>query len=104
MTVAVTGATGFLGRAVLSALQTRDLHVRALVRTASAAPDGVEVIRGDLSDRPALDALVQGADAVIHLAALMGAGTSAPSRPSTSTEPASCSQHPRPQGFHVSFW
>lgn len=72
MTVAVTGATGFLGRAVLRALAQREVPARCLVRGGSPPPDGVEVIAGDLSDRAALDALVRDTDAVIHLAALMG--------------------------------
>lgn len=72
MIVAVTGATGFLGRAVLRALAAREVDVRALVRRASPAPQGVEVVDGDLSDQAALDALVNGAGAVLHLAALMG--------------------------------
>ncbi len=72
MIVAVTGGTGFLGRAVVQALLERGEQVRCLVRRGSSAPDGVQVVPGDLADAAALRALVAGADAVLHLAALMG--------------------------------
>jgi len=72
MTIAVTGGTGFLGRSVLRVLAERDRPVRCLVREGTDAPAGVEVVRGDLADLDALRALVTGADAVIHLAAVMG--------------------------------
>jgi UDP-glucose 4-epimerase len=72
MILAVTGATGFLGRAVLRASAERGIEVRALVRRGSPAVEGVEVVDGDLGDRAALDTLVDGAGALIHLAALMG--------------------------------
>ncbi len=69
--VAVTGATGLLGRAVLRARPGLGA-VRALVRDGSSAPDGVEVVRGHLLDRDALAKLVQGCSGVLHLAAAMG--------------------------------
>lgn len=67
--VAITGATGLLGRAVLRRCER---PVRALVRRGTEPPQGVEVIRGDLSDPAALRALVEGAGPVLHLAAAMG--------------------------------
>lgn len=72
MTIAVTGATGFLGRAVLRELAHRGLAARCLVRPGATPPSDVVTIRGDLSDEQALASLVEGADAVLHLAALMG--------------------------------
>jgi nucleoside-diphosphate-sugar epimerase len=69
MTVwALTGASGFVGRALSAALLARGVRVRGLTRGA-ALPDGVEPVRGDLADRHALAQLVQGADVVVHLAA-----------------------------------
>ena len=70
--LAITGVTGLLGGAVLRAGPG---PLRALVREGSRAPDGLEVVRGDLADMEALAALVDGADAVLHLAAAMGSAS-----------------------------
>jgi nucleoside-diphosphate-sugar epimerase len=72
--VAVTGATGLLGRSVL---RSRTGPVRALVRPGTAPPAGVEVVVGDLADVDALARLVDGADAVLHLATAMGSADDA---------------------------
>lgn len=67
--VAVTGASGFLGGALIGALRTRGVSVRALARNPAAiATFGVDIVKGDLDDDEALDALADGADAFIHLA------------------------------------
>lgn len=70
--VLVVGATGFLGRQVVDALLDRGEPVRALVRPTSDAAGlearGVEVVRGDMLDRPSLEAAMAGADAVITTA------------------------------------
>lgn len=68
--VALTGATGFVGRAVLAALGRADIAVRALARKLPADRGGAEWIEGSLSDRSALDRLVAGAEAVVHVAGL----------------------------------
>ena len=65
---ALTGASGFVGRALAQAALARGASVRGLTRGA-ALPAGVEAIRGDLADRDALARLVHGADVVVHLAA-----------------------------------
>lgn len=70
MRLAVTGTTGFLGRHLAAAAVARGHQVRALVRPGRAAPDGVEPVAGDLADAAALSRLVDGAEAVLHLAAL----------------------------------
>jgi reductase EvaE/reductase VcaE len=69
--VAVLGATGFIGSAVLAGLARRDIRVRAVARRpadvpADAAAD-IEVVTADLTDRQALAAAVKGADTVIHV-------------------------------------
>lgn len=68
--LAITGATGFVGSAVLHEALAQGHQVRALARRDQAVRAGVEWVRGDLGDTAALAALVQGADAVIHVAGL----------------------------------
>ena len=68
--LAITGATGFVGSAVLEAALADGDQVRALTRRAQPALDGVTWVAGDLADTTALAALVAGADAVIHVAGL----------------------------------
>ncbi|HEY6000728.1 MAG TPA: NAD(P)H-binding protein, partial [bacterium] len=65
MTALVTGATGFIGRALCLRLAAAGTPVRALVRDPARAGDlaatpGVELVRGDLRDAAALGALVSG--------------------------------------------
>ena len=68
-TFAVTGATGFIGRALVRQLTERGHTVRALSRQANLALDGrTHVIPGTLEDKTSLDQLVSRADGVIHLA------------------------------------
>ena len=69
--IALTGATGFVGRAVLDEAAARGLEVRALTRRPQEPLTGVEWVRGDLSAQPALEALVDGARAVIHVAGVV---------------------------------
>lgn len=68
--LAITGATGFVGSAVLAEALAQGHHVRALARREQPAREGVEWVRGDLADTAALGVLIQGADAVIHVAGL----------------------------------
>ncbi|MEV4154688.1 NAD-dependent epimerase/dehydratase family protein [Nocardia salmonicida] len=72
MTVLVTGATGFVGGAIVRGLVARGVPVRAMVRDAAAAPEGVEVAVADLGDTGALARAVTGVRAVVHAAALLG--------------------------------
>ena len=50
MKVLVTGASGFLGAAVCAGLRERGHTVSALARRPGSAPDGVEELKGDLTD------------------------------------------------------
>ena len=79
-TVLLTGASGFLGAHTVQALRERGHHVRALVRTpeklaAALAPlglapgEGIEPVRGDMTDEAAVRTAVEGCDAVVHGAA-----------------------------------
>jgi nucleoside-diphosphate-sugar epimerase len=71
-TIAVTGATGFIGAAVCRRLLADGFRVRALVRSPDKSrkleAEGVEIIRGDLFTPSALMKLIADADAVVHCA------------------------------------
>lgn len=68
MRVLVTGASGFIGRAVVGRLLAADHHVRVLTH-AAACRDGLESVRADLRDRASLGPALAGVEAVVHLAA-----------------------------------
>lgn len=68
--IALTGATGFVGSAVLDRALADGHTVRALARREQPPCAGVEWVRGDLAETAALAALVAGADAVLHVAGL----------------------------------
>jgi nucleoside-diphosphate-sugar epimerase len=76
--MAVTGATGFLGRALIEHLRPAG-PVRALVRRRDARVEawerrGCEIVVGDLHDERALAQLTRGAAVVYHCAATMAKG------------------------------
>jgi dihydroflavonol-4-reductase len=69
----VTGATGFVGSAVMRRLIDRGAEVRVVARAGSDRRnlDGraVEVVTGELNDAAALDRAADGCEAVFHVAA-----------------------------------
>jgi nucleoside-diphosphate-sugar epimerase len=67
--VAVTGATGFVGRALIERLERSGHGVRAMSR--SRTVPGAQTVIGDLDDAAALTTLVQDAGHVVHLAGLV---------------------------------
>ena len=71
MKVLVTGGTGYLGRAVVSALAARghDLVIFARSATRSSLPG--TAIDGDIRDRAAVERAANGCDAISHSAALV---------------------------------
>ena len=75
MLIAVTGATGFVGRHIAAVLTRRGHAVRALVRRPIPARNleslGVELVPGDLADVAALTTLTRGAHAVVHLVGII---------------------------------
>ena len=81
--VAVTGPTGDIGRALLRTLEQDD-RIEAVVGMARRPFDPAALglakttyQQGDMTDRDAVDALVTGADAVVHLAfVILDAGRS----------------------------
>ncbi len=76
--IAVTGATGFLGRYIVDVLLARNAHVIGVVRNPGKVPElaakGVELRQADLSQRERLAAGFAGADAVVSNAALFALG------------------------------
>jgi nucleoside-diphosphate-sugar epimerase len=68
LTIAVTGAAGFLGRAVVAEAVARGHQVRAVVRRQTDMPDAQTVV-ADLAAGGDLTAVFAGCDAVIHCAA-----------------------------------
>lgn len=80
--VAITGASGFLGRHLLRALDRPDVQLRLLLRRDPAElTRGLtrtpEIVPGALADVGALRRLVTDADVVIHLAGAIKAGRDA---------------------------
>jgi nucleoside-diphosphate-sugar epimerase len=74
-TIAVTGATGFLGRYLVDGLQKRGARVIGVVRNPDRVPElrerGVELRRADLAERERLCTGFHGAEAVVSNAALL---------------------------------
>lgn len=75
MKIAVTGATGFVGRYIVNHLLRQGHHCRCWHRPESdrggfeeSALDRLEWLTGELNDRQASDELVSGVDAVVHAA------------------------------------
>jgi nucleoside-diphosphate-sugar epimerase len=71
VTLAVTGATGFVGRTLIEEAAKRGVEVRALTRRHQSKTPGIEWIPGDLHDTKALAKLVRKAEAVIHVAGVV---------------------------------
>ncbi|WP_347304473.1 NAD-dependent epimerase/dehydratase family protein [Croceibacterium sp. TMG7-5b_MA50] len=69
--LALTGGTGFVGSSVIDLAVRQGMTVRALARAAQPPRDGVTWIRGDLADNAALEELVAGAGAVLHVAGVV---------------------------------
>jgi nucleoside-diphosphate-sugar epimerase len=76
-TVAITGATGFIGRQLLGALLEHGFTVRALARRPVQRVHGVTWVQGSLEDEAALASLVSGATVVIHCAGQVRGGSRA---------------------------
>jgi nucleoside-diphosphate-sugar epimerase len=70
----LTGASGYTGGRLLQALRDRGDEVAVLVRpksiSSTLAMKATEIVEGGLSDAAAVDRLVAGSDAVLHVAAV----------------------------------
>ncbi|HWR34480.1 MAG TPA: NAD-dependent epimerase/dehydratase family protein [Clostridia bacterium] len=75
-TLAITGASGFIGRDLLTLALERGYRVKALMHrnapderaAALSNVEGVEFVQGDVTDIISVERFVSGADVVIHLA------------------------------------
>lgn len=72
-TVALTGATGFVGRITVDRLVAAGWQVRALTRRDQADRPGVIWTNGALDNPESLRKLCEGADAVLHVAGVVNA-------------------------------
>lgn len=71
MRVLVTGGTGYLGGAVLRALDRAGHEVVLFGRHATASSPSITPVVGDIRDAPAVAAAARGCDAILHMAALV---------------------------------
>jgi NADH dehydrogenase len=70
--ILVTGASGFVGRHVLTKLAADGRPLRAMIRERSSAriPGGVEVVGADLTKADSLPEAVRGVRVIVHCAAI----------------------------------
>lgn len=77
LTLLITGATGYIGRATVAEARAKGHAVIAVTRSEGAVPsdwrgdNGIEVLVCDLAEGAGLEAACARADAVLHLAASM---------------------------------
>ena len=71
--IAITGGTGFVGSHLIDTTLAGGHAVRALTRRPQAPREGVTWVDGALDRPTSLAALVEGADAVVHVAGLINA-------------------------------
>jgi nucleoside-diphosphate-sugar epimerase len=71
--LAITGSTGFVGGRLLALAVEAGHDVVALTRRSQNERRGVTWVQGALDNRQALQRLVEGADAVIHVAGVISA-------------------------------
>jgi nucleoside-diphosphate-sugar epimerase len=77
MKLAITGGTGFVGSRLIDAAVADGHEVRALTRRPMPPRGHVDWVAGALDDSAALDELVKGTDAVIHVAGVIRGRTAA---------------------------
>jgi uncharacterized protein YbjT (DUF2867 family) len=72
-TLAITGATGFVGQTLVRMALEGGWRVRALTRSPKPSSEGLSWIDGSLEDAASLAELMRGSDAVIHVAGVVNA-------------------------------
>jgi len=73
--VLITGASGFIGRRLVTALHGEGYHLRCMVRsTRPAFPDGIETVAGDLLEPATLEPVFSGIDTAYYLVHSMAGG------------------------------
>ena len=77
MKLAITGGTGFVGSHLIGIASAAGHEIRALARRDQQHREGVTWIAGDLSSRDALEQLVDGVEAIIHVAGTISAQSAA---------------------------
>lgn len=72
--ILITGATGAIGPRIVRAFLEAGCHVRTFSADALATgdfPEHVDTLLGDVTDQSAVQSVMRGVDAVVHLAALL---------------------------------
>jgi uncharacterized protein YbjT (DUF2867 family) len=73
--ILLTGGTGFIGSRIVHALRAENRPVRCLLRRPERAGQlrawGCELVQGDVTDAESLRRATEGADAVVHLVAII---------------------------------
>ena len=73
--ILVTGGTGFVGSHLIRRLRKNEMAVRAVARDPDRAAWlrdlGVDVVRGDISDKASLEKAAEGAERVVHLVGII---------------------------------
>ena len=77
MRVLLTGATGFVGSALLPQLRRAGIDVRAFARTPGRVAEGIEVVQGDMVTGAGLPAALDGVDVAYYLVHSMESPTGA---------------------------
>lgn len=77
--IALTGATGFIGSALVRRLEAAGWQIQALVRPTSMgrrqAADSTQWVQGDLENLDSLRNLVDGVDTIVHCAGVVRGGS-----------------------------
>lgn len=73
-TIAITGASGFLGKVVLEKLITNGYRITVLDSKGSSYPKGLKIVRGNLLSKSGYEKFADGADILIHLAGQVESG------------------------------
>src|SRR3546814_7050684 len=91
--LAMTGATGFVGRATLRRAVAAGWHIRALTRRPQQPVDGVTWIAGALDRPDSLAELTADSEALLHIAGVVNVPTRADFEAGNATATARSEEH-----------